>query len=82
MPLISVTGTNVLNSTQTLKALVRFCEPTFGINQADQWDISTYGRFVLDPADPTTMYYFSYRADIAHFYGYAQTFGNAIYKKI
>ena len=81
IPLISVTGTNVLNSTQTLKALVRFCEPTFGINQADQWDLSSYGRFVLDPDDPTTMYYFSYRADICYVYGFGQTFGNAIYKK-
>ena len=64
IPLISVTGTNVLNTTGTLRALVKFDDPKFGIHQVAQKDIGNYSRYVLDPVDPTTMYLYYTCADV------------------
>ena len=87
IPLISVTGTNVMpyvsgnyTGTLPLQALVKFNDPTFGINQPDQWDISNYSRYVLEPTDPNQMYLYNTRADIYHSYGGDQNI--VIYKKM
>ena len=61
---------NINNLGEICQEIVKFNDPTFGINQVDQWDDSNYCRYVVDPADPTciNVYLYSAGSNIYHVY--------------